>query len=216
MMRPNLPWAAQVKGFTSLPDIVVRGETYTGAYLSQLVVIDPNNLQGEAQRTPQLIFETGRLASVAKADAELAELKYRQFRECAVLERIDDGMSKTTAESDVRSTSDYRDFSEAVIAAQEAYSMLYALHEAAKSRLAAIKQMAIGHPDGGHGGTYVSASTDTGSSEAEPTPYDLTSTPVDAAALAEAEENMKTSRALIPPPTSKIVPPPPTSPRKES
>ena len=130
----------------------LRGQKISGSYLAMLVAINPNLPVQESARTPQLIAELGALVAAASYEMEMAEVRYRQWRDSAILdltrnldfvkEEIDPDakkpLTKTSADSAVRTLSDYPKFWDEKTRAAEVHAMLHAAYEAARARARAI------------------------------------------------------------------------------
>lgn len=152
---------ALVRGLQDMGPVAVRGQNYEGAYLSLSVAVNPELSDEEKRRTSQLISELGRITAAANYEREMAEVRYRQWREGVIHEMTNDleaaenagfasvcepGQyasgkdkapalpSKASVESYLRTLPEYADHKEAIAKAEEAWSTLFAAYEAAKSR----------------------------------------------------------------------------------
>lgn len=155
-----------VRGLQAMGAVTLRGEEYTGGYLSLMVGMNPELPVEEAHRTSQLISEMGRLAAAAKYEQEIAELRYRVwkdkiihqmtndieaaaeagFESAAVPGKYANGKDKppacparTVVESYIRTLDEYVEFKTAIAKAEETWSTLYTAFEAAKARQWAIR-----------------------------------------------------------------------------
>lgn len=159
-------YRAAVAGFANIDrPMVVRGEAITGAQLTMMIAINPEIAADEAWRTPQLISELGRVLAAALYEKEMAEIKFRVWRDTeshkvttdvdyaiklkAVTKDSTKPLAKTAAEDWTRTRPDYLTLAEAVRAADEAYNTIAAAYEAAKARTRAIENYLY---QGGSGG----------------------------------------------------------------
>ena len=155
---------AQVAGIAALKPVLIRGQEYTGAYLATLVAVNPEHGAAEAARTPQLISELGRLVAAALRDKEIAEARYRAWRDSTIHELTTDldaargagfdctpgkyangkdkpatPPSRAEAETYLHTMPEYVDRRDAQLQAEEAWATVYATYEAAKARQWAIR-----------------------------------------------------------------------------
>lgn len=160
----ELPHRAQVAGLMEMGPVTLRGQEYTGEYLATLVAVNPSLPVQESARSPQLIFELGRLVAAAAYEAEMAEVMYRTWRESMILDLTQDlsavksitpeatkVMSKTAAEAAVRTLPAYLQHYERKSKAQEVHGVFHAAYEAAKARRNSI--YSYEHRQGGHTST---------------------------------------------------------------
>lgn len=155
MNRDN--FRAILKGLDGLGALEVRGEEYTGTQLAYQVAINPEVPIDEAARTPQLIFEMGRLCAAARAEFETVEASYLKWREELTLEllydlevaegydlAVTDSKGKVkcppraTIDSFVRTTDDYQEWKAKMRRAEEIWSSLVGALDAAKARTRSI------------------------------------------------------------------------------
>lgn len=69
-----------VAGLAGIPPLTVGGREYTGPYLAQLMVVNPDLPADESARTPQLIVELGCLLATARYELDKAEVNERVWR----------------------------------------------------------------------------------------------------------------------------------------
>lgn len=156
---------AMIAGLELLAPVVLRGKEYTGMQLAHQIAIDPSATDWEAERTPQLISELGRLVAAAYRDKEVADADYRVWRETEMhrltndLEHakragftcVEEGKdakgkpkpgkppSREAAEGYMRTLPGYMDCYRKKLDAEETWQTLFASHEAAKARTWAIR-----------------------------------------------------------------------------
>ena len=162
----NRPYRALIAGLAALPPVSIAGQEYTGAELAVLLAVNPEQPVAEAAVTPQIVCELGRLTANAYRNKELAEVRYRVWRDSTVHLLTNNLQEATTAgfacaadpgldakgkqkpsklpstsavEVYLRTLPDYRDHYEAKIATEEAWQVVHAAYEAAKSRTWAIR-----------------------------------------------------------------------------
>ena len=155
-----------IEGLAALPVVTVGGVEYTGSYLALLVAINPELLAAEVCRTPQLVFELGRIVAHAYREKSDAEADYRAWRdslthkltnglkaaskvgfECACSPGVDaKGKPKqpktpsvTAVETYIRGLAEYRRYYTRIADREEAWSTLHAALEAAKTRTWAMR-----------------------------------------------------------------------------
>lgn len=223
----ELPHRAQVAGLMEMGDITLRGKEYTGEYLATLVAVNPGLPVQESARSPQLIYELGRLVAAAAYEAEMAEVWYRSWREATILELTHDlavvktitpeatkVMSKTAAEGAVRTLPQYLQHQERRLKAQETHGVFHAAYEAAKARRNSI--YSYEHRQGGH--TATPDDDDPVEYDNPPISYHATTR----AEIAELESRMPEAPTIPskpipvgPPPTTVSAPVPP-APTKRS
>jgi len=226
-----------IAGLAELGPVGLRGTEYTGVGLSQQVAIDPAQPDWEAERTPQLVSELGRLVAAAYRDKEMADAEYRVWREKMVHDLtnnldvakaagfacVEEGKdargkpkpgkppSREAAEGYMRTTPEYLARYRTKLDAEEAWTTLSYALEAAKSRTWAIR------------GYERSGSDQSRRPEAPPGdgPADLptdvyaTRRGDDAADLARREEEVAAMpRSPLPPMPSQAAQTPPAEPEK--
>jgi len=154
-----------VRGLKDLYPVKVRDTEYDGVYLSILVSINPENALEESARTPQLIFELGRLVAAAMRDKQVLDMQYRVWRDTKIVsvttdpdeaeaEGLSDGKkpaAKTVADVWVRTLPEYVVWQEKIAHAEEAWQTVFAALEAAKSRHQALFEFRRSGVDGQYG-----------------------------------------------------------------
>lgn len=221
---------ALVAGLAALDPVTLRGHEYTGAYLATLVAVNPMTPVDESAATPELVEQIGRLVSAAAFEAEMAAVRYRAWRDglvfryssdvAAVIADIDPTakkpLSKTAAETYVRTLPAYITKNAEVCEAQETYGTLHGAYEAAKIRQRAIYNFET------QGGATTTRVDDPTTPYADAVEYDTDPAPVAARASEEplaAQEAAvaATTRTPIPPRAGPPPPPPPptTRPKKD-
>ena len=166
-MKPN--HRAIIAGLQKLGSVTVRGQVYSGAYFAVQLAINWELAGHEAERTPKLIFELGRIVAAARRDKDKLEANYRIWREKLVWEfaigpaapanaekagfqsMVNPGVdakgkekpaktpSKADVESYMRTLPTYLEFQEAIQVAEEAWQVCYSAYEGAKARQWVIK-----------------------------------------------------------------------------
>lgn len=213
----STPFRAMISALAAMGPVVLREQTVTGEYLSALVAINPELPDEEAARTPQLVSELGRLTAAAYYEKEMAEVRYRVWRDTFMHAHtnmskddvkealgIDGNVTKAAVELAMRAQADYPVLNEARLKAEETWQTLFAAYEAAKARSWAIRGFA------GSGGVSQPAVRQTDHTEySGPVDVRYDTGPTDEP-LSDSEGYATGQRTPIPPP-GRSAPPPPAS-----
>ena len=152
--NPTAVYRAALAGFAKMDTpIEVRGQKITGAALATMLAVDPELAGVQAWRTPQIISEIGRILAAATYEKDIAELRYRVWRDGEIHKIITDldyaikigavgddakkTLARDNAETFTRTLDEYTEHYEKVIAATEAVNAIAAAYEAAKARIEA-------------------------------------------------------------------------------
>lgn len=143
-----------VDALPKMKPIMVRGEAYSGPQLAWWIAVNPEQPLHEANRTPQLVFELGRLCAAALADYEVAEARHVAMKEGLMYKlatdldaakeygMLDDEATKLPAkgvvDSFVHSLPEYVKSKENMAALAESHRVLMYAIDAAKLRREAI------------------------------------------------------------------------------
>lgn len=214
------PYRAMVAGVAAMPPVVLRGVDYTGAYLSTMLAINPEHPAAESGRTSQLIAEFGRLVAAALRDKEMAEARYRVWRDTQIM-RIttesgfakEQGLAKVasqaTAENWLHTVPDYLMHQEAIAQATEVWGTLHAAFTAAQARAKAVFAFdRQGGSDQRHREAAATPRSDDGGGPANV--YTGGSSPEESEDIGAQERGLEMARTPVPP----IVGPPPPPPGK--
>lgn len=157
---------ALVAGLKEMGEVEIRGQNYTGPYLSMLVATNPELPEEEANNTPRLVSELGRITAAALYEKEVEEARYRAWKADMVHEMtndleaaenagfkcaVDPGTdsrgkdkpktcpSRSAVEEYLRTLPEYLERKQRVLKAEEAWATVHAAFEAAQARVWAIK-----------------------------------------------------------------------------
>lgn len=146
--------------------VTVGDAEYSGSHLAMVIAMNPNLAAVEAARTPQLIFELGRIVALAYREKAEAEASYRAWRDSTVHRltndladaksagfacAVDPGTdakgkpkppklpSTTAAEAYMRTLPPYLEHQATIAQREEAWSTLHAALDAAKARTWAVR-----------------------------------------------------------------------------
>ncbi len=213
----NTPFRAMIAGLANMGPVVLRGQEYTGVYLAQVVTIDSGMPVHESSRTPQMVFEFGRLVAAALHDKEVAEAHYRVWREKivhkvstdlkyaikkkAVGAEANKPLSHSAATSWVRTVAKYLVYQEEIAKATEVWVVMQSAYDAAKERKRAIYNFDSNSPGGG-----TTRTPDDGASH----DYYPGTSPADTVSAEELEQQVTVrARTELPAATTAGGPPPP-------
>ena len=148
-----------IRGLQDLDPAIIDGKEYTGTFFAALLAMDPDQLESEAARSPQLMAELGALAHRAYRAKEEADLAMRVWRDTEVFQvtnSLDDAESAgfdcahsdhdskrklpsvTAAEKWVRTRPRYVELYRAVHRAEESWAVAHTALDAAKARVRAL------------------------------------------------------------------------------
>ena len=149
-MIDSQPYRALIAGLAAMGTVTLRGQDYSGPYLSTMLAHNPELPDDEKRRNAQLISEFGRLTAAALFEKQMAEVSYRIWRETQVFELVTDietainmgalpdgatkFLAKTSARDFVRTLPEYKTHMDAVLAAEECWGTLHAAYTAAQAR----------------------------------------------------------------------------------